>query len=140
MASTWVPNLVTLGPRVSELKDIRLKNEIAPACNILTPWGRHLHGTCAIPGRMYPASLGSLRPPLRKFCTSACFRKGSRGRMPSSFWCFGASNGLGSVRIRPSARPLLTKALRPPRRCVLLGMNRWCCHLARKVLTLPIGK
>ena len=59
-------------------------------------------------------------------------------RMPSSCWCFGASNGLGPVRIRPSVRPLLTKALRPPRRCVLLGLNRWCCHLARKVSTWPI--
>ena len=63
--------------------------KLPPAGTILTPRGRHLHGTCSIPGRTYPASLRSLRSPLRKFCPSACFRKGSRGgtwNVPRDKW------------------------------------------------------
>ena len=63
--------------------------KLPPAGTILTPRGRHLHGTCSILGRTYPASLGSLWSPLRKFCPSACFRKGSRGgtwNVPRDMW------------------------------------------------------
>ena len=44
------------------------KTGLCPAGTILTPRGHHLHGTSAIPGCIYPASLESLRPSNRKKC------------------------------------------------------------------------
>ena len=126
--------------------------KLPPAGTILTPRGRHLHDTCSILGRTYPASLGSLRSPFENFAPALVFvrvhavargtchvTRGATWHIPSSFRRFGASNGLGPVRIRPSVRPLLTKALRPPCRCVLLGLNRWWRRRWRSLsLTWPI--
>ena len=63
--------------------------KLPPVGTILTPRGRHLHGTCSILGCIYPENSGSLRSPLPKFCPSACFRKGSRGgtwNVPRDTW------------------------------------------------------
>ena len=71
---------MTPGPRVSELEGTNLKTKLSPAGTILTPRGRHLHCTCAIPGRIYPESLGSASSPSKKkLSSSCCFAKGSRG-------------------------------------------------------------
>ena len=62
-----IPNFVKFRRRVSELEGI-IGTKLCPLCpagTILTPRGRHLHCTCAIPGCIYPESLRSLRPPLR---------------------------------------------------------------------------
>ena len=99
--------------------------KLCPEGIILTPRGRHLHGTCIPPGCTYPESFVSLRPFFRTLCpvsivllrVHAAARgtchvaRGATWQTPSSFRRFGASFGVCRVQIGPSVRPLFTKVL-----------------------------
>ena len=99
--------------------------KLCPEGIILTPWGRHLHGTCIPPGCTYPESFVSLRPFFRTLCpvsiellrVHAAARgtchvaRGATWQTPSSFRRFGASFGVCRVQIGPAVPELFTKVL-----------------------------
>ena len=98
---------------------------MCPEGTILTPRGRHLHGTCIPPGCTYPESFVSLRCSVRRFGPSCMVllrvhaaargtwhvARGAMWPTPSSFRRFGASFGVCRVQIGPAVRELLTKVL-----------------------------
>ena len=85
-----MPNLVTPALIASEPEGIRLKTETCPEGTILTPRGRHLHGTCITPGCIYSESCVSLRCSRSKIWSFLFgFAKGSRGgtcHVPRATW------------------------------------------------------
>ena len=83
-----VPNLVTPALRASEPEGIRLKTETCPEGTILTPRGRHLHGTCITPGCIYSESFVSLRCSVRRFGPSCLvlLRVPQRHVLPRATW------------------------------------------------------
>ena len=78
-----------LGPRVSELEGIGLSSEKFRNCPLRAQFWPLGVVNYMVPGRICPASFGFLRPNIRKFCLSACFRKGLRGgtwNVPRRTW------------------------------------------------------